>query len=121
MPIKQMFRTQYIGAIVVGMLAFQGATQFVGIVAFTLSRMANGPRHSVLEPAPAFPWDSVVNQLMNAALQFGAAYLLYKWARLGRRLEPEPVVAADGVLSGEAEAEAGSGERPDGEEEKPRD
>jgi hypothetical protein len=81
--IREIFRSEYIGAIVIGYLT---AVAMMGVVAVVMSPLtfkllnANHSYRRALGSEPAaFDWDSLVVSVVKIALQLGVAYLLLKW------------------------------------------
>ena len=78
--IRELLRTQYIGAIVIGMLVAQA---MVGIVSLLIQpviwyQQSRGAR-SVLPGASPFPWSNLLPLTLTVILYLLVAYLFLAW------------------------------------------
>ena len=94
--IREFLRHQYIGAIVIGLLAYQGIVQFFQVVTGPLTyfffRLQT--KHSWESPEP-YEWGRSLPSLIQAVLAIGVALLLLWWLYGNRRRvsteeEPQP-------------------------------
>ena len=79
--LREFLRHQYIGAIVIGLLLYQGITSIipatVGPIFYFIRRNAD---HSVLSSErPPIPWDTLFQNLVQAVLLFLLAWVMLRW------------------------------------------
>ena len=79
--IREIFLTQYIGAIVIGMLAAQTIGGVISllmqpVIWYTQSRESRSVMQSALPP---FPWSQLLPSLITIALYVVVSYLLFVW------------------------------------------
>jgi hypothetical protein len=78
--LREFLRHQYIGAIVIGLLAYQGLAQLISasitpIVVF----MGKFSEHTLDSEKPAVSWMQLMPNLVYAALALAVAFLLLRW------------------------------------------
>jgi len=91
--IRELLLTQYIGAMVIALVAAQGFIHLIAIVTGPLNvyllnyaqQLRGGS--SVFTPPPRIDWHLSIGFAVNAVLSFGVAYLLLRWLYL-RPAEP---------------------------------
>jgi hypothetical protein len=101
--IRELLLTQYIGAIVIGLVLSQGITSFVSAVLvptawYLAERSAPRSVFGFTPPQP-FNWDRFVLNLIAVVLYLLVAYLLLRWLYLqggDGRAEPLQEPAAEG-------------------------
>jgi len=84
--IRELLLTQYIGAIVIGLVISQAITSFVMAILvpatfYLAERSAPRSVFGFSEPQP-FNWDRLVLNLIGVALYLAVAYLLLRWLYL---------------------------------------
>jgi hypothetical protein len=80
--LRAILRTQYIGSILVALLAWQAAIEIITIAARSGFWGYNHLReHPVLggSQRPAYPWDNLVFTVVTIVLYLAAAYALARW------------------------------------------
>jgi len=88
--IREVLLTQYIGAMVIALVAAEGFKQLILIVVLPLNlylmQIVNSPRRgsSVLGPAPRLwdAWPVSIGSAVEGVLAFAVAYLLLRWLYL---------------------------------------
>ena len=87
--LKELLVTNYIGAIVIGLVAAQGVNNLIGAVLYAVEWPFLGRRGgSVFAPA-VFPTSQVVQAVAGAIAYLGMAFLLLRWLYAQPR-SPEP-------------------------------
>jgi predicted Kef-type K+ transport protein len=79
--IREIFLTQYIGAIVIGMLVVQAIAGVISLLMqpliwYTQARESRSIMQSVL---PLFPWSQLLPPVITVALYVVVSYLLFAW------------------------------------------
>ena len=79
--IREIFLTQYIGAIVIGMLVVQAIAGFISllmqpVIWYTQVRESRSIMQSAL---PAFPWSKLLPSAITIVLYVVVSYLLFAW------------------------------------------
>jgi hypothetical protein len=96
--LREFLRHQYIGAIVVGLLAFQGVQSLIATVSTTVALLASPQTSSVLGyERHAILWDRLLPNFIQAALALALAYAMLRWL-YGNRSTPvteEPAELAE--------------------------
>lgn len=79
--LRQILLTQYIGSILIALLVWQAAVQFITIAVQSGFWLYNSRKAgSVLVPSnPEFPWYSIVVTGITIALYLLVAYVLARW------------------------------------------
>jgi hypothetical protein len=79
--IREIFRTQYIGAIVIGMLVSQALTGVVSLLLQPLIwyQQYHESRSVMQSGLPPFPWSKLLPLGLTVALYILVSYLLYAW------------------------------------------
>jgi|ERR1700739_1812916 hypothetical protein len=84
--LREILLTQYIGAIVIGLVAAQGVIEAMGVATLPLRWYLgshNAKTQSVLfneQPrALPFPWESTLSGLTTVLLYFAASFLIAQW------------------------------------------
>jgi hypothetical protein len=98
--LREFLRHQYIGAIVIGLLACQGVMALISAFTSSLSvAVIRMQAHtSAFEHPEAYPWDQLLPSVTQAVLCLGLAYLMLQWLYGSRR---EPVEEQEPAESGE--------------------
>jgi uncharacterized membrane protein len=77
--IREILLTQYIGSILVALLALQALIEIVAMI-FRIASWPFNYRRSVSLGSPLlFPWDSLIFSLVSVALYVLIAYVLARW------------------------------------------
>lgn len=80
MRLKEILRTEYIGAITIGFLAAQGVGNLVGLVVGVIGWWIYGnPSRSVFAGTHNFDYSILVRPGISAALYFLTAYGVLRW------------------------------------------
>lgn len=97
---REIFLTQYIGAIVIGMLLVQGIGGVISLLVEPIVwYQQNRASHSVIQStSPILPWESFLPLLIRIGLYFVVSYLLFSLLYPG---DPAPI-------TGQATEESGS-------------
>ena len=74
--IREIFLTQYIGAIVIGMLVVQGLAGLISLLVQPIVWYQQRSSHSSFE---TFPWGNMLPALVSIGLYFVASYLFLAW------------------------------------------
>jgi hypothetical protein len=79
--IREIFLTQYIGAIVIGMLVVQAIAGFISLLMqpliwYTQARESRSVMQAAL---PWFPWSELLPSAITVALYVVVSYLLFAW------------------------------------------
>jgi len=100
--IRQILLTQYIGSILIALLACQAVVTLITSVIQNVSWYVNDQRtHSVLgAPYTSFPWERVIFSVVNIGLFVVAAHFLAAW------LHPAPPAASPVVLDDDTKPES---------------
>lgn len=78
--LREFLRHQYIGAIVIGLLVFQGFQSLIIAVSTAAVLLSSPKARSVLGyETEAIPWDRLLPNFIQAALALGLAYLMLRW------------------------------------------
>lgn len=91
--IRELLLRQYIGAMVIALVAAQGFSHLIAIITVPLDRYLLNYAHqlrggsSLFTPAPQIDWRVSIGFAVNAVLSFVVAYLLLRWLYL-RPAEP---------------------------------
>jgi hypothetical protein len=96
--LREFLRHQYIGAIVIGLLAFQGIQHLIAAVSNAVALLTSPQTRSALGyDRHAIPWDRLLPNFIQAALAFALAYTMLRWL-YGDRSTPvteEPAESAE--------------------------
>ncbi len=98
--IRVVLRTQYIGAIVIGILWAVGVRALISCVAGTVQWLMNVPKPSVLTgwESPRFDWSLIVVPWINAILHLGIGWVILRWSYLAPGV-PLPEAQQDAELA----------------------
>lgn len=79
--IREIFLTQYIGAIVIGMLVVQGLGGLISLLVQPLLwyQQSRSSRSSFALAAQSFPWGSLLPAIISVGLYFVVSYLFLAW------------------------------------------
>jgi hypothetical protein len=78
--LREFLRHQYIGAIVIGLLAFQGIQSLISAVSTAVALLTSPQIRSVLGyERHAIPWDRLLPNFIQAALALALAYTMLRW------------------------------------------
>jgi H+/Cl- antiporter ClcA len=79
--IREIFRTQYIGAIVVGMLVTQALTGIVSLLVQPVIwyQQYHESRSVMQSGLPPFPWSKLLPLGLTVVLYVLVSYLMYTW------------------------------------------
>lgn len=98
--LREALRRHYIGAIVIGMLAYDGLANLFGAITspiYFVITAASAPR-SVLgtTPRPSLNWEDLLPLVIRATLYLLASYLLARWIYAFKfQVEPGPESVAE--------------------------
>jgi hypothetical protein len=85
--LREIFVGQYIGAILIALLVWQGGVELITRIARTVYWRLN-THPSVLAPSQSsFPWENVVFSVVSSALYLLTAYGLLRWL-YGKAVSP---------------------------------
>ena len=107
--LRQIFLTQYIGAIVIAFLTVQGIVGLIGMVTMTLAfyfESKRQPAPSIFQgptEPPGFAWNALLVSIVAVGLHFLSAYVLLRWLYL--RGAPMPPRAAEDGNAGSSAGE----------------
>ncbi len=92
--LREFLRHQYIGAIVIGLLAYQGISALISTIASPVIFFFNSGGTSALNyQKPAMSWSLLLPNAVHAALSLALAYFLLRWlyvsTPVARMEEPE--------------------------------
>ena len=79
--VRQIFRTHYIGAIVIGMLLTQALTGAISLLIQPVVwyQQAHESRSVMQSGLPPFPWPKLLPLVLTVVLYGLFSYLLYRW------------------------------------------
>jgi len=78
--LREFLRHQYIGAIVIGLLAFQGVQSLIVAVSNAVALLISPQPRSVMGyERNAIPWDRLLPSFIQAALALTLAYAMLRW------------------------------------------
>jgi hypothetical protein len=98
--LREFLRHQYIGAIVIGLLAYQGLASLITTVISPIIVFLGNVSDKTLTDKPAISWQQVTPNLVHAALALGLAYVLLRWLHM-----TQPAVVEEPVEKEPAEQE----------------
>lgn len=104
LSIKEILKKQYIGAIVIALLALQGVLAIIAVVLSPISLYLAQSR-SVLyknSSGPLFSPETLIPGIIRILLSLGTAYVLMRWLYLEKPQEGEPALS-DEILNDQGE------------------
>jgi hypothetical protein len=77
---REFMRHQYIGAIVIGLLAYQGLASLISaVISPIVVFVANFSERTLSSEKPVITWMQLLPNLVHAALALTLAFLLLRW------------------------------------------
>ena len=97
--LKDFLRQQYIGAIVIGLVTFQGLASLVGVVLAPVYALVGriGGQHPLIERSESFlDWNQLLPKIIYGVLSLLIAYLLMRWLYRAELAATEPLTESSG-------------------------